>query len=85
MQTPFEQHKFTVTITRPEPQAIPLGGQSALIFELFAVNGNAHVKQWVRMALSPEFLYTLTFTASEENFACYRSQFDKVKQSIVFK
>ena len=85
LRTAFEQQRFTVTMTPLESQATTLGGQSALTLELSAANDSAHLKQWLGMAMSPQFFYTLTFTASAENFARYRSQFDALKQSIVFK
>ncbi len=66
-------------------QAISMGGQSALMTELSIVNDSKHLKQWMRVALSPQFFYSLTFTAEKENFARYRAQFDAVTQSMALK
>ena len=85
LRTIFEQQKLSVTMTPAEAQPSALGGQSALTLELSASNDRVHVKQWVGMALSTKFLYSLTFTAYEKNYARYRPQFDAVKQSITLQ
>ena len=83
LQTEYEQQKFKVNMT--PTTALVMGGQSALKTELSIASERVQLMQWMGVARSPQFLYSLTFTASNENFARYRPQFDAVKQSIVFK
>ncbi len=83
IQAAYERQKFEVNLT--PAQLLAIGGQSALTTELSVVSDSMRLKQWMGVALSPQFLYSLTFTASEESFARYRPQFDAAKQSILFK
>ena len=79
----YERQKFKVNLT--PAQALTIGGQSALTTELSFASDSLHLMQWIGVALSPQFLYSLTFTASEENYARYRPQFDAAKQSITLQ
>ena len=79
----YERQKFKANLT--PAQALTIGGQSALTTELSFASDSLHLMQWIGVALSPQFLYSLTFTASEENYARYRPQFDAVKQSITLQ
>ena len=83
IQAAYEQQKFKVNLT--STRALMMGGQSALTTELSVVGDNAHLMQWMGVALSPQFLYSLTFTVREENFARYRPQFDAVTRSMALK
>jgi len=83
IQTIYEQQKFKVSLT--PTQAISMGGQSALTTELAIANDSKRLKQWLGVALSPQFFYSLTFTAGEENFARYLPHFDAATRSITLK
>ena len=83
MQAIYQQHKFQVNLT--PTQSILMGGQSALTTELSIANDSRRLKQWIGVVLSPQFFYSLTFTAGEENFARFLPQFDAVKQSITLQ
>ena len=83
MQAIYQQQKFKVNLT--PTQSILMGGQSALTTELSIANDSRRLKQWIGVVLSPQFFYSLTFTAGEENFARFLPQFDAVKQSIVLQ
>jgi len=52
------------------------------ITEISASGTDIHLKQWMGMALSPSYIYSLTFTASEENFSRFRSEFDEIVKII---
>ena len=83
MQAIYQQQKFNVSLT--PTQSILMGGQSALTTELSIANDSRRLKQWIGVVLSPQFFYSLTFTAGEENFSRFLPQFDAVKQSIVLQ
>ncbi len=83
LQTGYERQKFKVNLT--PTTAFALGGISALKTELSVASESVKLMQWMGIALSPQFFYSLSFTASDENFARYRPQFEKVMQTIVFK
>ncbi len=83
LQAGYERQQFQVNLT--PTTALAMGGQAALKAELSVVSERAKLTQWMGVALSPQFLYSLTFTANDENFARYRPQFEKVTQTIVFR
>lgn len=83
LQMGYERQKFKVNLT--PTRALVIGGQSALTTELTVVGNSVRLMQWIGVALSPQFLYSLTFTASEENFARYGQQFDAITRTISLK
>ena len=83
LQMGYERQKFKVSLT--PTTTLAMGGQSALKTELSVTNESVKLKQWMGVALSPQFLYSLTFTANDENFARYRPQFEQVVQAIAFR
>lgn len=83
MQAAYERQKFKVNLS--PAQALVIGGQSALTTELSVVGNNVRLMQWVGVALSPQFFYSLMFTASEENFVRYRPRFDVITRSITLQ
>ncbi len=83
VQAAYEEQKFKVN---PAPErALSIGGLSAITTELSVINDSTHLMQWIGVMLSPQFFYSLTFTASAENFVRYRPQFDAFTRSITFK
>jgi Domain of unknown function (DUF4946) len=83
LRTGYERQKFKVSLT--PTTTLAMGGQSALKTELSVTNESVKLKQWMGVALSPQFLYSLSFTASDENFVRYRPQFEKVMHAIAFR
>lgn len=82
LQMGYERQKFKVNLT--PTTALAMGGQTALKAELSVTNEVVKLRQWMGVALSPQFLYSLTFTANDENFARYRPQFEKIVRAIAF-
>jgi Domain of unknown function (DUF4946) len=79
----YESKGLTVSVGARKTAS--LGTLEALEAEISATGPSVVLRQWVSMALSKEYMYSLSFTGPSANFARYRDTFQQTLRSLVLK
>lgn len=59
-----------------------LGHQPALDADISVAGADATLRQWLGMAFSPRYVYSVTFTAQEPEYKKLRGEFEQVLASL---
>jgi hypothetical protein len=83
IQSGYAQKNLTVDLG--SLQNSPLGGLPAMSTEISISGAGVHLKQWLAMAVSPGYVYALTYSGNDANYASYRPQFEQLKAGLVLR
>lgn len=80
LQAGYEKKGLKLT-ARPLPRA-ELGGHTARMVELSVSSPEKQLTQWIGMAFSPTYVYSLSYTAPGENFSRFYQVFEALAKGM---
>lgn len=80
IQAGYEKKHLKVTL-RPLPRS-EIGGHAARLAEISVSSQESLLTQWIGMAFSPNYVYSLTYTAVGDNFARFHPVLDTLAKGM---